>query len=389
MTAARPSTPMPVVWQPSALVLAFLLPFSGLGGCIAEVAQPVGLLPDIIADGASDLAGSRDGDPLDIVNTDAWHNDLAADPTDLTSEDPTPESTDTVEVTAEVTDVMAEVIDVTPVLDAEPDSEPETDVVDAQGVADTTGPIESVGCTSGNGLAEGESTFQLEGLERRYVVRLPTDYGTSSKVWPLVLALHGNGGSVATWDKTDGSSEDIRTVLADHAILIIAEAIGGHWRDYDMPSTYAARMETELLYFEQILTSARTELCINESAIFSMGFSGGGSFSGVLGCRRPDIAAIAVGGSVIYFDEADCVGTPAAWVTIGTKELNAGREAFRDFFRDRAQCSPTATPTSPTPCTAYDGCDVATPVHYCQHPDGHIWPDFASQAMWDFFAELL
>ncbi|MBL8740015.1 MAG: hypothetical protein JNK04_02940, partial [Myxococcales bacterium] len=110
---------------------------------------------------------------------------------------------------------------------------------------------------------------------------------------------------------------------------------------------------------------------------------------GVLGCRRDDIRAIAVGGSVIYFDEADCTHTPAAWITIGTEELEPAREEFRDFFRDKAGCSPTSAATEPSPCVAYDGCGAATPVHYCQHPDGHIWPDFGSAAMWGFFSQLV
>lgn len=245
----------------------------------------------------------------------------------------------------------------------------------------------SAGCVDGQGLAEGEHTFTLEERDRRYILRLPDGY-TRDRAWPLVLALHGNGGSAASWDVTEGPN-DIRSVLADDAVLVIAEAIDGQWRDYSMPEdTWPARIESELLYFEEVLSQVRTDLCIDESAIFSMGFSGGGSFSGVLGCRRTDIRGIAVGGSVIYFDPADCVGTPAAWITIGTEELVPEREAYRDYFRDRAGCATTAAATEPAPCTAYDACAAATPVHYCQHPDGHIWPDFASQAMWDFFTQL-
>jgi polyhydroxybutyrate depolymerase len=250
------------------------------------------------------------------------------------------------------------------------------------------GPKTSPGCVDGNGLAEGEHTFSLEGLDRRYILRLPTKYDPNVP-WPLVLALHGNGGSTAYWDVTSGP-RNIRSVLESDAVLVIVEAIDGQWRDYNMPaSTWPARIESELLYFEEVLTQAKNELCINEDAIFSMGFSGGGSFSGVLGCRRTDIRAIAVGGSVIYFDEQNCINTPAAWITIGQMELTAGREAFRDFFRDRAMCNTTAMPTDPAPCTAYDGCAPATPVHYCEHPDGHIWPDFGSVAMWDFFATFV
>jgi polyhydroxybutyrate depolymerase len=250
------------------------------------------------------------------------------------------------------------------------------------------GPPTSAGCVDGAGLPEGERTFTLEDRARRYVLRLPDGY-TRDRAWPLVLALHGNGGSASYWDGTSGG-RNIREVLRDDAILIVAEAIDGNWRDYDMPAdTWPARIESELLYFDTVLSEARDALCIREDAIFAMGFSGGGSFSGVLACRRTDIRAIAVGGSVIYFDEAECVGEAAAWITIGTMELNAGRTQFRDFFRDRAGCTETSMSTDPAPCIAYDGCDEATPVHYCQHPAGHVWPDFGSTAMWAFFEQLI
>jgi predicted esterase len=250
------------------------------------------------------------------------------------------------------------------------------------------GSTESPGCTDGRGLEEGEHTFQLDGFERRYILRLPANY-SPDVAWPVVLALHGNGGSVSYWDATSGP-QNIRAVLQNEAILIVVEAIEGNWRDYAAPpETWPERIELELAYFEEVLTQAKNELCVDTSAIFSMGFSGGGSFSGVLGCRREDIRAIAVGGSVIYFEEADCQYTPAAWITIGTEELSPEREAFRDFFRDRAGCDATNMPTPPDPCVAYDGCGAATPVHYCQHPDGHIWPGFGSEAMWGFFSTFV
>ena len=255
--------------------------------------------------------------------------------------------------------------------------------------ASDAGPIGSVGCVSGAGLPEGENTLTVQSMSRRFVLRLPAGYSTD-RAWPVVLALHGNGGSPDYWDGTSGA-RNLRAVLEDHAILVIAHAIDGQWRDYGMDaSTWPARVASELAYFDDVLSAVRAELCVDEDAIFAMGFSGGGSFSGVLGCRRTDIRAIAVGGSVIYFDEADCVGTPAAWITIGEGELSSGRTAYRDFFRDRAGCAASSTPTEPDPpCVTYDGCRAGTPVHYCEHPDGHVWPDFGSQAAWDFFGQFV
>lgn len=249
-------------------------------------------------------------------------------------------------------------------------------------------PAGSPGCGDPAGIPEGVNHFMLDGYMRTYVMRLPENYDPD-KPWPVVFALHGNGGDTSYWDTTSGD-RNIREVLKDKAILIVAEAIDGQWRDYNAdPETWPGRIQLELKYFDELLAKTRNSLCVNNDAIFTMGFSGGGSFSGVLSCYRPDFRAMAVGGSVIYFEPDECVGKSAAWITIGTQELVAGREQFRDYFRDRAGCDATAVATDPDPCTAYENCDPDLPVHYCQHPDGHIWPSFGSQAMWDFFSQFV
>lgn len=287
------------------------------------------------------------------------------------------------------TDTMTDAF--VPQVDMSSPSDAGGDAVDAFTPIDfgaDAGPVGSLGCVSGGGLAEGEHTFTLDGNERRYLLYLPTGY-TGDEPWPLIFALHGNGGSVSYWNSESGD-RNIRGEVADGAILVIAEAIDNAWRDYDMPrETWPARIELELNYFDELVDTMTSELCVDENAIFSMGFSGGGSFSGVLGCRREYIRAIAVGGSVIYFDPADCVATPAAWITIGTEELNGGREDYRDFFRDLAGCESSTMATEPSPCVAYDGCGETTPVHYCQHPGGHVWPDFGTAAAWEFFQRFV
>ena len=39
-------------------------------------------------------------------------------------------------------------------------------------------------------------------------------------------------------------------------------------------------------------------------------------------------------------------------------------------------------------CDTYRGCDPDFPVQYCVHSGGHDWPDFASEAIWNFFKSL-
>lgn len=258
---------------------------------------------------------------------------------------------------------------------------------DDGGSSSSGGPTVSPGCTSGEGLADGEHTFMLDGYDRRYILRLPQSY-SNAEPWPLVFALHGNGGDTSYWD-SQGGVRDIRAAFADEAILVIAEAIDGQWRDYAAdPSTWPARIELELTYFDTVLEEARNELCIDDGNVFSMGFSGGGSFSGVLGCRREYIRAIAVGGSVIYFEPDECVSTTAAWITIGEQETTPDREAYRDFFRDLAGCDATSMPGMPDGCVNYDGCAAATPVTFCSHPAGHEWPSIGTDATKAFFQQF-
>lgn len=258
---------------------------------------------------------------------------------------------------------------------------------DGASSSESGGSTGSPGCASGEGLADGEHTFMLDGYDRRYILRLPQNY-TQDQPWPLVFALHGNGGDVTYWDD-QGGVRDIRAAFATEAIVVVVEAIDHQWRDYNAdPSTWPARIELELNYFDTVLEEARTQLCIDDANVFSMGFSGGGSFSGVLGCRREYIRAIAVGGSVIYFDPADCVSVPGAWITIGEMETTPEREEYRDFFRDLAGCEATSTPGMPDGCVNYDGCDDGTPVTFCSHPAGHEWPSIGTDATKAFFEQF-
>ena len=262
-----------------------------------------------------------------------------------------------------------------------------TDGSDSGTDSSDTGPIGSPGCMGGAGLEEGEHTFMLAGYDRRYVLRLPQNYDPSQP-WPLIFALHGNGGTTDYWDEI-GGDRDIRTAFASEAIIVIPEAINNAWRDYNAPpETWPAGIELELEYFDTVLAELREALCIDDDNVFSMGFSGGGSFSGVLGCRREYIRAMAVGGSVIYFEADQCVSAPASWITIGDLELTAGREEFRDFFRDLAGCQESSTPGSPDGCIDYEGCGADTPVTFCAHPGDHFWPSIGTDATHSFFAQF-
>lgn len=241
------------------------------------------------------------------------------------------------------------------------------------------GPPVSAGCSGGADLPEGAGTISVGGKTRKYVVRKPTGATNAAKAWPLILALHPNGSNTGYYDVTTGARA-IRPLVKDKAIVILGEADDGDWR---------GDLAGELAYWDALITKVEGAMCIDKTRIFSMGFSGGGSFSGMLGCNRTDIRAIASGGAVIYFDPKNCVGKPAAWVTIGDDEAIQGRIDFREFWRTAAACGNKTTKVPPAAtCVAYDCPDPARPVEFCSHAGGHEWPAFGANAAWLFFSKF-
>jgi poly(3-hydroxybutyrate) depolymerase len=303
------------------------------------------------------LACSSPTDRAEVAETDAPQPDalLDAEPIEVASD----AGEDAVAPQAEAGD------------DADP---PPADAPPGDGPA----PTRSRGCTSGTERSDGPATIRVGGRDRRYVLRRPTSVATD-RAWPLVLALHPNGSNAGYFDVATGGRA-IRPLVKDHAILVLPEAVAGDWR---------RDLDDDLAYFDALIESVQADLCVDTARVFAMGFSGGGSFSGVLGCMRTDVRAIAAGGAVIYFDRSKCVGRPAAWITIGDGERVDARTQFRDFWVARNDCTSRTSPAKPAAgCVAYACPDPARPTEFCAHPGGHDWPSFGAEAAWAFFSRL-
>ena len=116
----------------------------------------------------------------------------------------------------------------------------------------------SPGCMVMNGLPEGDGTLQVGGMTRSFRLRLPAGY-TSSRAWPLVLALHPNGGSgIGYWD---GDGRPIRQIVRDKAILVLPLARGGGG-DWD----WRGNLPADLAYFEALLQRLTGQLCVDRDA---------------------------------------------------------------------------------------------------------------------------
>jgi polyhydroxybutyrate depolymerase len=136
-------------------------------------------------------------------------------------------------------------------------------------------------------------------------------------------------------------------------------------------------------------------LCVDANRVFATGHSSGAGMTNDLGCQRGDVlrAIAPVAGAGPYvFGRATCTGQVAVWITHADNDESvdfSSGEASRDHWIQANGCNPEDfTTVTPPECVAYNGCDPGYPVHWCVHHDNHNWPDFATQAMWDFFRSL-
>ncbi len=247
----------------------------------------------------------------------------------------------------------------------------------------------SLGCQAAEPLEPGARTIQAAGATRNYELILPPSYTPGGDPWPLVFALHPNEATdpIGYWH-----DQNLPNSVNDRAVLVLTASLpaGGihNWNT-------AQNEEANLAYFDALHEELTANLCIDEARVFTMGFSGGGSFSSVLGCLRGDrFRGFASSGGILYFEltnqNAPCVGAPAAWVNIGTGEGRDDRSQMRDFWRERNGCD-LGEPVGPDrannpPCDAYT-C-TQQPMTYCSHDGGHEWPRFGNEEVLEFFFGL-
>jgi len=151
----------------------------------------------------------------------------------------------------------------------------------------------------------------------------------------------------------------------------------------------------DIAFTEAMLDRFRAELCIDESRIFSTGFSYGGMMSFAVGCALGDVfRAIAPFAGALYSGCEDGTAPVAMWGSHGYSNggdgvvpIANGREG-RDVFLERNGCDTNTVPVEPDECVAYQGCQDGYPVTWCEWDGGHTVPNFAGEAVWDFFSQF-
>lgn len=235
-----------------------------------------------------------------------------------------------------------------------------------------------------DGPAPGEQrriTLESGERSREILLSLPTTY-TPERSWPVVLAFHGWRSSAEAMSERSGLHEA-------NAIVIYAQGVADAWS----PAPYArTRTDEDEAFVELILDSLRATYPINERRIFAVGYSNGGGFASLLGCRMPETFSAVVSVAAAYYQPIyrDCEEGRVAVLSIhGTTDsvmgYHGGRRhgALYDSVAEvlaveaeRNSCRNTTALTRMTRTVihqAWQGCRVPT-EHIRIGGGGHVWP---------------
>ncbi|HET6333887.1 MAG TPA: Ricin and poly(3-hydroxybutyrate) depolymerase fusion [Polyangiales bacterium] len=248
----------------------------------------------------------------------------------------------------------------------------------------TPPPAMSAGCGKAMFPASARMTMDVMGLQREYIVKLPTGYDPN-KPYRLIFAWHYLGGSAqGIAGGFGGGYYGLETMSAGSAIFVAPEGIDAAW-----PNTGGR----DVNFAKQMVEFMRTNYCVDNKRIFSVGFSYGAIMSNTVGCQMGDVfRAIAPMSGSGPLSAGQCKGPVAAWIAHGTADTTVqftGGQRSRDTWVMKNGCTTMTMPTDPSPCVSYQGCMDGYPVTWCENQGaGHTQPSYGGSAIWKFFSQF-
>ncbi len=253
--------------------------------------------------------------------------------------------------------------------------------------------------------ATGLQALQSGGVEREYYLKLPSDYSATASASaaaigddtrkPLLFAYHGYTGSYENWVGTAPDHDpatayyDLLTVVGDDAIVVVPNGL---------PNASGQRVwggTKDLDFFADMLAEFdRRGLQYNPNKIFVAGHSNGAGFTHELGCAYGDVirGIVTAAGALT---STDCIGSTAVLMMQGSNDpLTSGSlalGALNYWVLYNGWDKDASVPSTLGPCDDYSfpgELNSDYPVLWCEHTQGHDWPDFGSQTAWDFLQGL-
>ena len=247
--------------------------------------------------------------------------------------------------------------------------------------------------------APGVSSQQIISGQRPRAYRffVPPGYDGHVRL-PLVLDLHGSGGSSAGQARTSG----FETLAASERFLVATlDAEGARWNvpiQDDRPDDVA--------YVADVIAHVATLVCMDDTRVYATGFSGGARMTSLLGCRLGSRLAAIAPVSGLRFPEP-CTDRPVPVLTFhgladpqnpydghavgrGAEWLESVPEALTGWARHNS-CTGEAIledPPGPLSMMRYDGCAGGEVRMIRIDGLGHTWTRKevdTTVVMWQFF----
>ncbi|MGI9308897.1 MAG: alpha/beta hydrolase family esterase [Gammaproteobacteria bacterium] len=242
-------------------------------------------------------------------------------------------------------------------------------------------------------LATGLQTIQSGEDEREFYLQIPEEAnGDIARIQasaethpPLLFTYHGYTGS---WENWLGPNRfyDLADVVGNEAIIVSPNGL---------PNAAGQRVwggaKDRVFFLDMLAELDRRGLQYDANRVFVVGHSNGAGFTHELGCAFGDIIrGIATAAGSLTGTE--CIGSLGALLMEGSNDpLASGglAEVGLNYWVLYNGWDPDQS------VPAYEGlCDDYSfpgelnspyPVLWCEHLQGHSWPDYGSETVWDFF----
>ena len=240
------------------------------------------------------------------------------------------------------------------------------------------GVVRSDGCGKTPSLQNGRLNLNVNGLNRSYILRVPSNYNNQNP-YRLIVGYHWlNGDATQVANGGNGSATEtpyygLWNLAQNSTIFVAPEGIDKGW---------ANSGGRDLAFTDAMLAQLQSNLCIDKSRIFATGFSYGGGMSNAIACARANVfrgVALYSGAQLSGCDGGTAPIPFFAAHGLGDDVLNI---SLGRSLRDRAvrnnRCN-AQNPLEPARgsgthiCTSYQGCSAGYPVRWCAFDGGH-WP---------------
>ena len=250
----------------------------------------------------------------------------------------------------------------------------------------------TAGCGQAPGLSTGQYSVISGGQARAFRIDVPTSYDRN-KPHRLVIGLHWWHGT--SNDVVNENYYGLKPLASNDTIFVAPQGIDNAW-----PNTGGR----DVAFIDDLLRRIESDLCIDTSQRFALGFSYGGGMSNALACARADVfRAVAILNGA-QLSGCDGGSQPIAFlgshgVSDDVLNISMGRQLRDRALRNNgcvAQNAPEPAPGSGTHTRTQYQCRDGYPVEWFAFDGGHAWAardrnsgqSWVPGEVWRFFTSL-